>query len=302
MTRSRLTNTALTGAVNIEGITRAHALNVGGGESLRTVPVGTLSRSPWQPRTAVVRDDEFFALADSITEHGVLEPLLGRALPDGRLELLAGERRLEAAKHAGLAVVPVRVLVGVSDTAAQAIALTENLARKDLTPWEEAHALGALRDARAAAGLPTGYRELASAAGRDRTTTGHLLTVADTLTPEVLAAARQACRTAVVRNPDSLPLTTLYGAAKAPTVADRVQTLALALEVPEPPPEGPTDTAIRLPRPTPAFTLTGPATAPRGFRLTRAVSTLTPDEATAALTALAPLLTALRRQAKGGPV
>jgi hypothetical protein len=62
-------------------------------EVLRAVPVDAITRSPWQPRTAVdVGSEEFAALVDSIQAHGVLEPLLARELASGGVELLARER------------------------------------------------------------------------------------------------------------------------------------------------------------------------------------------------------------------
>ncbi|MFD3005203.1 ParB/RepB/Spo0J family partition protein [Thermus tengchongensis] len=77
------------------------------------------------------------ALAESIRAHGVLEPLLVRPLGDGRYEIVAGERRYRAAQMAGLSEVPVVVLEGLDEKAAQAIALMENLQREDLNPYEE---------------------------------------------------------------------------------------------------------------------------------------------------------------------
>uniref|UniRef100_A0A7V4ALQ1 ParB/RepB/Spo0J family partition protein n=1 Tax=Thermus tengchongensis TaxID=1214928 RepID=A0A7V4ALQ1_9DEIN len=77
------------------------------------------------------------ALAESIRAHGVLEPLLVRPLGEGRYEIVAGERRYRAAQMAGLSEVPVVVLEGLSEKAAQAIALMENLQREDLNPYEE---------------------------------------------------------------------------------------------------------------------------------------------------------------------
>lgn len=77
------------------------------------------------------------ALAESIRAHGVLEPLLVRPLGDGRYEIVAGERRYRAAQIAGLSEVPVVVLEGLDEKAAQAIALMENLQREDLNPYEE---------------------------------------------------------------------------------------------------------------------------------------------------------------------
>jgi ParB family chromosome partitioning protein len=86
-----------------------------------------------QPRR---RFENLEALAESIREKGVLQPLLVRPLGDGRYAIVAGERRYRAAKMAGLAEVPVRVL-DLSEKEARLLALVENLQREDLNPYEE---------------------------------------------------------------------------------------------------------------------------------------------------------------------
>jgi ParB family chromosome partitioning protein len=86
-----------------------------------------------QPRK---RFENLEALAESIREKGVLQPLLVRPLGDGRYAIVAGERRYRAAKMAGLAEVPVRVLE-LSEKEARLLALVENLQREDLNPYEE---------------------------------------------------------------------------------------------------------------------------------------------------------------------
>lgn len=84
-------------------------------------------------------------LADSITQHGVLQPLLVRPLPTGGYQLVAGERRWRASKMAGLKEVPV-VIKELSDVETMEIAIIENLQREDLNPIEEAEGLQALID------------------------------------------------------------------------------------------------------------------------------------------------------------
>ncbi len=107
---------------------RATALSSGE----ETLPLEALVPSP-QPRR---RFENLEALAESIREKGVLQPLLVRPLGDGRYAIVAGERRYRAAKMAGLAEVPVRVL-DLSEKEARLLALVENLQREDLNPYEE---------------------------------------------------------------------------------------------------------------------------------------------------------------------
>jgi ParB family chromosome partitioning protein len=98
----------------------------------KALPLEALVPSP-QPRR---RFENLEALAQSIREKGVLQPLLVRPLGNGRYAIVAGERRYRAAKMAGLAEVPVRVL-DLSEKEARLLALVENLQREDLNPYEE---------------------------------------------------------------------------------------------------------------------------------------------------------------------
>ena len=79
-------------------------------------------------------------LADSIAQHGVIQPLLVRPMPDGSYQLVAGERRWRAARRAGLSEVPV-VIREMSDSEMMELALIEHLQREDLNPLEEAEGL-----------------------------------------------------------------------------------------------------------------------------------------------------------------
>lgn len=98
----------------------------------KVLPLEVLVPSP-QPRK---RFENLEALAHSIREKGVLQPLLVRPLGDGKYAIVAGERRYRAARMAGLSEVPVRV-VDLSEKEARLFALVENLQRDDLNPYEE---------------------------------------------------------------------------------------------------------------------------------------------------------------------
>jgi ParB family chromosome partitioning protein len=105
---------------------------------VRQVPVASIRANPGQPRQHL--DEEGLeALAQSIHEHGLLQPVLVRPIGDDAYELIAGERRWQAAQRAGLSWVPARLL-DVSPRRALELALVENVQRADLTPLEEAEA------------------------------------------------------------------------------------------------------------------------------------------------------------------
>jgi ParB family chromosome partitioning protein len=109
---------------------------------LLEVPVNAIAPNPKQPRTRF-DDDALAGLAASIREVGILQPLVVRRLSDGRYELIAGERRLRAARAAGMAAVPV-VLRETDDEDLLRDALIENIHREDLNPIEQAEAFKAL--------------------------------------------------------------------------------------------------------------------------------------------------------------
>jgi ParB family chromosome partitioning protein len=102
---------------------------------VRHVPVDRIEPNPENPRL-VFEEDALAELAASITEHGVLQPILVRPMGDD-YQLVAGERRWRAAKRAGLETIPALV-EELDDDAALEIAVIENLQREDLSPLEEA--------------------------------------------------------------------------------------------------------------------------------------------------------------------
>jgi ParB family transcriptional regulator, chromosome partitioning protein len=99
------------------------------------VPVDAIEHNPYQPRKQF-DDDELSSLCNSIKNHGVLQPLVVRVVGD-RYQLIAGERRLRAARAAGLPAVPVRI-VDFDDQQVVEAALVENIQRSDLNPIEKA--------------------------------------------------------------------------------------------------------------------------------------------------------------------
>jgi ParB family chromosome partitioning protein len=111
-------------------------------EELREVPVESISPNPRQPRRHF-EQEALNALAGSLGERGVLQPVLVRPNPQGTYELIAGERRWRAAQIAGMKTIPALVRPH-DDAQALELALIENMAREDLNPVEEARACAAL--------------------------------------------------------------------------------------------------------------------------------------------------------------
>ncbi len=109
-----------------------------------TLPINEIIPNKDQPRKTF-DEGALQELADSITQHGVLQPLLVRPLTTGGYQLVAGERRWRASRMAGLKEVPV-VVKELTDVETMEIAIIENLQREDLNPIEEAEGLQALID------------------------------------------------------------------------------------------------------------------------------------------------------------
>ena len=109
-----------------------------------TVPLHRVEPNPLQPRKEF--DPEALqALADSITEHGMIQPLTVRETAGGYYQIIAGERRWRAARQAGLEEVPVLV-IEADDRKVMELALVENLQREDLNPMEEAQGFQTLME------------------------------------------------------------------------------------------------------------------------------------------------------------
>lgn len=105
------------------------------GQTSPQIPLSQIITSSSQPRR-YFDPDKLEQLTQSVREHGILEPLLVRSLPDNKYELVAGERRYRAAEAAGLKEVPV-IIKELTDSEALQLALIENLQREDLNPVEE---------------------------------------------------------------------------------------------------------------------------------------------------------------------
>ncbi|HRX62011.1 MAG TPA: ParB/RepB/Spo0J family partition protein [Candidatus Competibacter sp.] len=137
-------------------------------ETLRSLPVEQIVRGRYQPRQDL-REDTLQELADSIRVQGVVQPIVVRPSGEDCYELIAGERRWRAAQLAGLSEVPA-VVREVSDRAAIAMALIENIQREDLNPLEEATALQRL-----IAEFELTHQQAAEAVGRSRAAVTNLL-------------------------------------------------------------------------------------------------------------------------------
>jgi ParB family chromosome partitioning protein len=130
-------------------------------QGLIQVPLSSITPNPHQPRLPI-REDDIRDLADSIREHGVIQPLVVALVGDG-YQLIAGERRWRASRQAGLAQVPV-VVKDVTPNEMLELALVENIQRSDLNPLEEAHAYQQLTEE---FGLTQG--QVAKRVGKSRT-------------------------------------------------------------------------------------------------------------------------------------
>jgi ParB family chromosome partitioning protein len=150
-----------------------------GGAELRELHVDLVAPNPDQPRKRF--DDEALqALADSVKERGVLQPVLVRPRPGGTYELVAGERRWRAARLAGLETLPALVQQR-DDAQSLEDALIENMAREDLNPIEAARAVAGLVEE-----LGLTREEVGRRVGRSRVAVSNLLRLLD-LPDEALA-------------------------------------------------------------------------------------------------------------------
>ncbi len=144
--------------------------------NLKEIPVDLLKRGRYQPRVDM-REDTLKNLAESISAQGVVQPIVVRPLDahggELRYEIVAGERRWRAAQIAGLHSIPA-IVREISDEAAVAVALIENIQREDLNPMEEARSLVRLVD-----DFQMTHATAAEAVGRSRVMVSNLLRLLD---------------------------------------------------------------------------------------------------------------------------
>ena len=136
------------------------------------VGIDRIAPNPDQPRTQF-KKEEIEELAASIEKDGLLQPILVRQMADGTYQIIAGERRWQASKAAGLKKVPVRIKE-VDDDQALELALIENIQRSDLNPIEEAYGYRRLMERRSMT-----QAEVAQAVSKGRSTVANALRLLD---------------------------------------------------------------------------------------------------------------------------
>lgn len=169
---------ALLGSGVLGNAAQSGAKQAPGGAPTSELPIERLQRGQYQPRREFDQD-ALQTLADSIAAQGVLQPILVRRITEDRYEILSGERRWRAAQLAGLGHIPA-VIRDVSDEAAIAIGLIENIQREDLNPVEEGLGLKRLQDE-----FGLSQDAVAQAVGRSRPAVANLLRLLN-LEPEAL--------------------------------------------------------------------------------------------------------------------
>ncbi|MGB0458960.1 MAG: ParB/RepB/Spo0J family partition protein [Porticoccaceae bacterium] len=144
---------------------------------LKQIPVEFLQRGEYQPRRDF-NSESLQELADSIVNQGLIQPIVVREIAQNKYEIIAGERRWRATQLAGLDTVPA-IVREISDQAAIAMALIENIQREDLNPIEESQALIRLQDE-----FNLTQQQVAEAVGKSRSAVTNLMRLA-TLQPVV---------------------------------------------------------------------------------------------------------------------
>jgi ParB family chromosome partitioning protein len=138
------------------------------GEAVQQIPVGDIEPNPFQTRIQV-DEQSLNELADSIKVQGVLQPIVLRKVADGRLQLVAGQRRWLASQRAGKEAVPA-IVRQLSDEQAIELTIIENLQREDLNPLDQASAFEKLSSK---CGLT--QEQIAQRTGKDRATVANYM-------------------------------------------------------------------------------------------------------------------------------
>lgn len=277
----------------LQGSDIGAVLSAAESHGVQSIPAGKVEPSPYQPRREFGKA-ELKALAESIREQGILQPLVVRPKGEG-WELVAGERRLRAARLAGLDTVPALVRE-LSDTEAAAATVAENLARDDLTAWEEAQALAILRDTLKAGGEKVTVRDLARLTGRAVGSVSESLKIADGLTETVQRTAGTN-----VHSLNALPKTALHGASRGKTEEQRAELLAVTVGSPTPGKDVERARVSRKPKPgrrEKGYSLTVPESGKIRLALRRPVEELEPVEAAELLARLGGFFQELTKRAK----
>lgn len=148
-----------------------------------TLPIYEIENNKSQPRTDF--DDEALnELAESIRQHGVLQPILVRPIANGRYQIVAGERRWRASRLANLSEVPV-IIRDLDDTQVMLLAMIENLQREQLNPVEEAEGYKRLKEE-----FGFTQEEIADKVGKSRPSVANALRLT-TLSKEILDLLRE---------------------------------------------------------------------------------------------------------------
>jgi ParB family chromosome partitioning protein len=165
----------------VDQLVRADELPIG-----RRISIHLIEANPDQPRGVL---GDLAELTKSISDKGVLEPILVRPTEDGRFTIISGERRFRASLDAGLTEIPC-IEMDVPDNELLEIALVENLQRKDLTPFEEADGYLALQEKHHYT-----HEQIANAIGKSRVTVTEALSLS-----RLPRAVKDECRRADIQS------------------------------------------------------------------------------------------------------
>lgn len=149
---------------------------VANGAVVTRLPLSALQAGKYQPRQKM-DSGPLQELAESIREQGIMQPLLVRAIAEGKYEIIAGERRFRAASLIGLTEVPVLVSLA-DDRGAAVMALIENMQREDLNPLEESQGLGRLIEE-----FGFTHEQAAKSVGKSRSAITNLLRLSQLVKP-----------------------------------------------------------------------------------------------------------------------